>query len=263
MAISNYVVDANDILHKTKVDLVKRISISPIHIVQYDQTLPIVEVELYNNYEDYVLPNNTDVFVKWTRKDNLSIYKKVLGCSSDRKKVYFAIDPTMVKYFGSITAILEIKVNEQFVDSDDEHTTYDYRIAGSSPLYFEIDKNPIQYQSIHNIIEENEDYKYLIATDIHLYEHNIFAVLEDGAISIRFNDISNKEFSSNDLSTFIAHIYDKIECSGYLLNDNIMMNVIAVSYDNETNKIKYWFTESESLSIYGFTSVSDKVRKIF
>ena len=171
--ITTYTVDPNtDILHKTLIDFTKRVSIPTIHIVQYDNTLPIVEVELFNNYENYILPNNCNVYIRWSLKDGEAIYKKVLGCSIDRKKVYFAIDKNMVKYPGSKSAILEVIIDEQFIDSDDEHTIYPNRIAGSSPLYFEIDRNPIPIPDLQqyindNVLESNnepDNYNYIIVT---------------------------------------------------------------------------------------------------
>ena len=126
MPIQTYTVNDNDILHSVEVDFVKRPIAPPIHIVQFDNTLPIIEVELFENFSPYILPNNVSVWVRWS---NGQVYKQVLGCSSDRKKVYFSIDISMVEKFGDAYAIIELI-------KDDEPSETPKKLAGSSPLYF-------------------------------------------------------------------------------------------------------------------------------
>lgn len=101
--------------------------------MQYDKTIPIMEVDLYLNNVEYALPDELDVRVRWSKKDRTFVYKDILGCSTDRKSVYFEIDEQMSFYAGIVYPIIELKVSESV---DDE-------IAGSGPIPVVIDPNPI------------------------------------------------------------------------------------------------------------------------
>jgi len=156
MAVQTYTVGSNDILHSIAIDFVKRPFTSPVHVVQFDNTLPIIEVELFENNEHYVIPNDVDIWVRWS---NGQVYKQVLGCSSDRKKVYFSIDQNMVEKYGDAYAIIEV------VKDDGQGTTK--KVAGSSPLLFQVDKNPIQIRdlSTYAASASQPSYNYIIVTE--------------------------------------------------------------------------------------------------
>ena len=71
MAITTYTIPAEKIVHNTSVDFSSRFSIiNPIHIVQYDNSLPIISVELKNDNKAYTLPTGIEVWIRWKKKDN-------------------------------------------------------------------------------------------------------------------------------------------------------------------------------------------------
>ena len=145
--LSNY---TDRIIHETSVDFIKRIIQSTIHIMQYDNNLPLIAVKLYKNGQDYILPSTAIVKIRWRKKDGTIVYKEVLGSNSTRDTVYFEVDEQMTYFDGKNTPILEVTV--PIVGSEDT------RIAGSGYLYFEIDRNPIQ----NGDIESQSEYPDLV-----------------------------------------------------------------------------------------------------
>lgn len=154
MAIENYIPNQTDVVHPTRVDLVNR-NIIPetIHIVQYDETLPIIAVELFKNGEIYNIPNDSDIKIRWPKtKYSEAVYKNVIGKNGNT--VYFAVGKNMSADFGDIVATLEITVNETFTDTDG--LVYDKRMGATSPIYISIDRNPIQKSDLNYPIPSHE-----------------------------------------------------------------------------------------------------------
>lgn len=148
MAVSTYTIKTNDVIHETNIDFVKRVINMPVHLMQYDQTLPIIAVELFKDDEPYHLPDNNNiyVYVRWGLKDHSFIHKPVLGCNSARNIVYFAVEQQMVLFEGKLNPILELIIQEPYTDSTG--IMYSKRVAGSSYINIEIDRNPIQRDDI-------------------------------------------------------------------------------------------------------------------
>jgi len=129
MPMDVYVPNDVDIIHQTRVDFRKRTAQSIVHLVQYERSLPVVEVELFYNGYSYTCPNNAEVWVRWSKLDGTYVYK-ICQVSADRKKVYFDIDYQMSYLPGDLNPILELQIGT--------------KMAGSSPIPISIDRNPIQ-----------------------------------------------------------------------------------------------------------------------
>lgn len=129
MGIDIYTPDSNKIVHKTKVDFMRRIIPETIYLVQHDSLIPVVEVKLYSNGVPFLIPDNegVEMSVRWGD----GIKKDILGCNVNRSIIYFDIDSEMSNKFGLFNPILELVVTE---------TT---QKLGSSPMIFSIDENPI------------------------------------------------------------------------------------------------------------------------
>lgn len=138
-----YVVGDNDIIHETSVDFALRPVAKEIHVVQYDNLLPIVKVSLFNNGRRYILPNDASVNLRFGKVDHTFVYKGVLGCSEDRDAVYFTVDQQMTVLASKVLPVLEL------ITSDGH--------LSSSPIPFIIDRNPIQ----DGDIESQDDFKIL------------------------------------------------------------------------------------------------------
>ena len=139
-----YTVKSTDIVHNTSVDLITRWSTREVHIVQYDNSQPIVAVELFKNSERFVLPDGYEANLRFGKKDRTFIYKPVLGCNQGRDTVYFAVDEQMSIFYGKVTPIIEL--------------TYNGAVVGSSSIPFVIDRNPIQIGDV----ESKTDYPAIV-----------------------------------------------------------------------------------------------------
>ena len=142
MGVSNYT--PTGISHATSVDFSKRSVNQPVHIVQYDKTLPILAVSLYNNGQPYRLNETMDVSIRLGKPDRTFVYNKALGCDSTRTIVYFEITQQMSVFDGEYYPVIEIKDGE--------------KIANSSTIYLAIDRNPIQ----NDYVESTFEYKELV-----------------------------------------------------------------------------------------------------
>lgn len=136
MAMKTFTPSETDIVHRTRVDLILRPVQNTIHIVQYDDGLPLIEVELYRNGSVYTLPEGANVWLRWGVKDYVYT-RKLTMVSTDRTKVYFRVTYNMDYFYGNVNPILVVEV-----PVPGEETT---RSAGSSVILVTIDKNPIQY----------------------------------------------------------------------------------------------------------------------
>ena len=142
MGVSNYT--PTGISHATSVDFSKRSVSQPAHIVQYDRSLPILAVSLYNNGQLYRLSEDMEVSIRLGKPDRTFVYNKALGCDSTRTIVYFEITQQMSLFDGEYYPVIEI------MDGD--------KIANSSTIYLVVDRNPVQ----HDYIESTIEYKELI-----------------------------------------------------------------------------------------------------
>ena len=142
MGVSNYT--PTGISHATSVDFSKRSVNQPVHIVQYDRSLPILAVSLYNNGQLYRLSESMDVSIRLGKPDRTFVYNKALGCDSTRTIVYFEITQQMSLFDGEYYPVIEI------IDGE--------KIANSSTIYLVVDRNPVQ----HDYIESTVEYKELI-----------------------------------------------------------------------------------------------------
>lgn len=108
----------------------------PVHLVQYDKTVPILEVALYKGNTAYKLPDGAEVNVRMGKRKNLVIYNPALGCNETRDHVYVEVTPQMTTQDGAFAPILELLV--------------DGGVAGSSAIQLIIDRNPVQPDDVED-----------------------------------------------------------------------------------------------------------------
>lgn len=142
MEVSTYT--PTGISHATSVDFSKRTINQPVHIVQYDQTLPVLAVSLYNNGQLYPLPEDAEINIRLGKPDKTFVYKGALGCSADRTIAYFEITQQMTVIYGEYYPVIEIVQGA--------------KVACSSSIYIIVDKNPIQ----EDYIESRDEFIQLI-----------------------------------------------------------------------------------------------------
>ena len=134
------------ISHPTSVDFSKRSINQPVHLVQYDKSLPILAVSLYNNGQLYPLPDDAIASIRLGKPDKTFVYNRALGCNSNRTVVYFEVTQQMTLIEGEYYPIIEI--------------TRGVKIANSSSIYIIVDRNPVQHDYIESTIECKELVEY-------------------------------------------------------------------------------------------------------
>lgn len=110
-----------------------------IYLVQYDKTLPVVEVALNKGGTAYQLPEDAEVNIRMGKRNKLAVYNPVLGCNEDRDRVYVEITTQMTTQDGVFDPILELLVGGG--------------IAGTSPIQFIVQRNPVQDDAVEDETE--------------------------------------------------------------------------------------------------------------
>ena len=145
--MKTYVPESERIVHSTSIDFKKRSVIKPIHIVQYDNSLPIIAVSMFSDGFAYTLPEGAEANVRFKKPDGKVVYNPVLGCDSKRNILYFEITYQMSSVSGNSFPVIEIVLDE--------------RVAASSSISMEIDRNPIQESDIESTDEMKTIIKYV------------------------------------------------------------------------------------------------------
>lgn len=141
MAAANYSPPAAALIKATRADFDRRDVVQPVHLVQYDDTLPVLAVTLYKGGQPWTLPTGADVNLRMDKKDGHYVYNPALGVSSDRATVYLAVTAQMTTGYGTFAPVVEVLAGGG--------------VAGMAALRLEIDRNPVQ----DGMIESTDEYK--------------------------------------------------------------------------------------------------------
>ncbi|MCM1179413.1 MAG: hypothetical protein NC347_04095 [Clostridium sp.] len=149
MSVSTYTPDSTKILHTAYADFVSRQIGRTIHVVQYDDSLPLLAVKLFSDGQPYTIPSNAEISIKLGKSDGKFVYNPALGCDSARHTAYFEITYQMVVLAETVSPIIEVRIGSS--------------IAASSSIGIIIDRNPIQREDIEStsewkVIEQAIDY---------------------------------------------------------------------------------------------------------
>ena len=141
MAVANYSPPETALIKATRADFDRRDVVQPVHLVQYDDTLPVLAVALYKGGQPWTLPTGANVNLRMDKKDGHYVYNPALGVSSDRATVYLAVTAQMTTGCGTFAPVIEVLAGGG--------------VAGMAALRLEIDRNPVQ----DGMIESTDEYK--------------------------------------------------------------------------------------------------------
>ena len=141
MAAANYSPPTAALIKATRADFDRRDVVQPVHLVQYDDTLPVLAVDLYKGGQPWTLPTGADVNLRMNKKDGHYVYNPALGVSSDRATVYLAVTAQMTTGYGTFAPVVEVLAGGG--------------VAGMAALRLEIDRNPVQ----DGMLESTDEYK--------------------------------------------------------------------------------------------------------
>jgi len=114
--------------------------------IQYDKTLPVIEVYLSSGGVPYEVPENAAVSVRLRKGDGKGVYNPALGLSEDRTRVYITITQQMTAVPGNCRAVVEVAAGGG--------------VICASEFLLKVTENPVQEGAI-----ESED-EYLTLTEI-------------------------------------------------------------------------------------------------
>lgn len=125
-----YTPPSTKIVYHTYVDFVDRsMSPRPIHLVQYDDSMQLLQVELFLDGSRYAVYDDSEINIRLKKPDRSTVYSPAIGVSPDRHTVYFEVNRQMTSVTGKLFCIVEHCFNGQ--------------VAGSSSIPILIDGNPI------------------------------------------------------------------------------------------------------------------------
>lgn len=145
MALSVYT--PTGIVHETSVDFTKRVLTEPVHLVQYDESLPVVAVTCLDAGQYLTLTALDTVSIRMDKGDGTFIYNPALGMSADGHIVYIQITLQMTANYGRFEPVIEL--------------LRDGGYGASSPIPLFIDANPVpnseiqstsQWESLNDIV---------------------------------------------------------------------------------------------------------------
>ena len=143
---------ATAIVHSTTASLTSRAPVQPVHLVQYDQTMPVIAVALTANGQPYTVPSGAAVNVRMDKPDGAHVYNPALGVSTDGQTAYIGITAQMTAAAGGSGPIVEIVVNGG--------------VAGTAAFPVIIDLNPVpdsayestdEYLTLYEILQQAQD----------------------------------------------------------------------------------------------------------
>lgn len=139
--VGTYVPGANTVVHNTSANFISMERGEPVHLRQYDQTVPIIAVELYIGQQPYSVPDGAAVNIRMEKPDKKHVYNPAKGVSSDRQTAYFEATAQMTAAFGLSEPIVEIVIADG--------------IAGTASFTIDIAKNPVP----EDAYESTDEYK--------------------------------------------------------------------------------------------------------
>ena len=245
MSIGFYTIPDNKIVHYTQVDISSgHCIVAPIHVVQYDNKIPIIAVKLRNNGASYIINSSSmEAWIRWKKPDGTFVRKQALGCNTTQNTLYFEITQQMVMCDGTVKTVVELVIPAV---SNGEPS-----VACSSSFSVVIDKNPIQNGDIESTSVYEDPYKNVVYTkneiDANFYNKTYIQKLLSGKLNAMPFDAAPKENSPNYIT------------SGTLYNS---VNTLNQSIDNKVNTLNQSINKkadkATTLEGYGITDAYDK-----
>ena len=235
MALSVYT--PTGIVHETSVDFTKRVLAEPVHLVQYDASLPVLEVSVYDAGQYLTLTASDTVSIRMDKGDGTFIYNPALGMSADGHKVYVQITEQMTVNYGRFEPVLELLRGNGY--------------GCSSPVPLFIDKNPVPnaaiestdefqtIQSMYNtVIGFSDALDYLntpeAQTDVANAEENATAAVQSASAAAQSAENA-------------AAAVDAVEFTQAATRENI---VSGESLSTIMGKVKKWFADLKDAAFH-------------
>lgn len=208
------------------VDFDSRALAAPVHLVQYDRTVPVLEVALYREGEPYAVPAGADINIRMDKKDGHHIYSPALGLSADRTKAYIAVTPQMTTTAGTLYPIIEVMANGG--------------VASTSPLRLQFDPNPVP----EDAITSSDEYKTLeqIVADV----NNAAASVQNSAAAAK-----NSETAAAKSAADAREIKDSMPADYTAMSGDVgtLKNQMQLAYPDNTAPTDATWSARKTLAV--------------
>lgn len=144
--MNTYTPDSNRVIHYANVDFTTRNFIDTVHLVQYDNKLPILAVRMFQNGTDYDVSDADRVQLRYGKRDRTFVVLDTVGTSEGGSIVFFELTDQITVEDGEHNAVIDV-IFEQTVMNN-----------ASSPIPIIVDKNPVTA----DMVESLTDYKALV-----------------------------------------------------------------------------------------------------
>lgn len=183
---------------------------SNISVIQYDNTLPVVGVNLLTNNNNQYMPSKSDTLcVRMGKHDGKGVVNECLGFDSNGT-IYFAVTQQMAAAYGMGRAVIEISNTDG--------------VKSSSVISINVVKNPVQEDQIES---ENE---FKTVTELLQEVQTAIEILNNNQGALDYmdqhgDDITNVSNHTDELQT----IADNINNINSVANNNSNITTVATN----------------------------------
>lgn len=259
--VGSYSPTASAVVHITSANLINMERGEPVHLRQYDQSVPVIAVELYVGQQPYSVPDGAAVNIRMEKPDGKHVYNPAKGVSNDRQTAYFDTTAQMTAAFGSSDPIVEIVIAGG--------------VAGTAAFHLDIDENPVpedayastdEYKTIQQLAGEVTGAAQTVTDNlpaINSIQNNIdaikFAVQNEANISAVGSSIENVNTVAENLDPVqtAAENMEAIKqaprhatnaAASATLSESWAAGSTGTRDGENTNNAKYWAEEAQKVA---------------
>ena len=220
-AATAYTPPSTSVVHSAQVSLTSRPPASVVHLVQYDDTLPIVAVALMANGQAYTVPSGAAVNVRLAKPDGTYVYNPALGVSSDAQTAYIAVTLQMTVVAGKVAPVVEV-----VIDGD---------VAVTGFFVLDIDPNPIP----ESAIESTDEYQTI---------QQLAAQVEQAAQIVTENEAAIQAIGENITAIQQAPTAAANAAASATLAESWAVGGTGTREGEDTHTAKYWCNQAQTIA---------------
>lgn len=220
-AATTYTPPSTSVVHHTQVSLTDRSPASVVHVVQYDNTLPVVAVTLTANGQAYTVPSGAAVNVRMKKPDGTYVYNPALGVSENAQTAYIAITLQMAAVSGKASPIIEIVV--------------DGNVAATGTFTMVIDENPVPESAVES-------------TDEFLTIQQLAAQVQAAAKIVSDNEAAIQAVADNVDAIQQAPTAAANAAASATLAESWAVGGTGTREGENTNNAQYWCNQAQTIA---------------
>lgn len=220
-AATTYTPPSTSVIHNAQVSLTDRSPASIVHLVQYDDTLPIVSVALTANGQAYTVPTGAAVNVRMKKPDGTYVYNPALGVSKNAQTAYIAVTLQMTAMWGNAAPIVEIVI--------------DGNVAATGTFTVIIDENPVPESAVES-------------TDEYLTIYQILQQVQDAAKIVSDNEAAIQAVADNVAAIQQAPAAAANAAASATLAESWAVGGTGTREGEDENNSKYWCNKAQTVA---------------